>query len=317
METMAQHVKTTIRYDGPALVGHEMDVQDLAPALLALADIVQIANRRFNGDRASMKVVVNADVEQRCFMLDLGLVQSLMDQAKGLFTAENIKTAREIAADVGLVAGVTGVGLFQLIAFLAKAKKAPTSETTMTVDQGNGNVTVFNSGSGQITVTQNTFLLAQDPVVVGKAQQVVRPLQKPGYTSLSFLVGDAEVFDIQEDDAAAFGSVEALSEEQKPPENTSTIDGTLRIKSAQYEGQARWGFMWNGRGIDAEMKEAAADWVEKFQANEVYAPPNSKLQVTMTETVKLDDAGNAIGKPSYVVKAVHSVAPPPTQGKLI
>ncbi|MFN7399683.1 MAG: hypothetical protein ACK5SX_11640 [Sandaracinobacter sp.] len=146
METMTQHVKTTIRYDGPALVGHEMDVQDLAPALLALADIVQIANRRFNGDRASMKVVVNADVEQRCFMLDLGLVQSLMDQAKGLFTAENIKTAKEIAADVGLVTGVTGVGLFQLIAFLAKAKEAPTSETTMTVDQGNGNVTVFNSG---------------------------------------------------------------------------------------------------------------------------------------------------------------------------
>lgn len=47
---MSRHVKTTIRYDGPALSEHDMDVQDLAPALLALADIIQIANRKFNGD---------------------------------------------------------------------------------------------------------------------------------------------------------------------------------------------------------------------------------------------------------------------------
>jgi hypothetical protein len=316
METMAQHVKTTIRYDGPALVGHEMDVQDLAPALLALADIVQIANRRFNGDRASMKVVVNADVEQRCFMLDLGLVQSLLDQAKGLFAADAIKTAKEIAGDIGLVTGITGVGLFQFLAFIAKAKKAPASETTVTVDQGNGNVTFLNAG-GTVTVTQTTYLLAQDPGVVTKAQQVVKPLQKPGYSSLSFLNGDDEIFAIQEVDAAGFAAVEALSEEAKPPENTSTIEGTLRIKSAQYEGQARWGFMWNGRGIEAEMTESALEWVQKFQANEVYAPPNSKLQVTMTETVKLDDAGNAMGKPQYVVTAVHSVTPPPLQGRLV
>ena len=76
---MSKHVTTTIRYDGPALAGHEMDVQDLAPALLALAEIAQIANRKFNGDRASLKVLVNADVEQQCFMLDLSMIQSLIE----------------------------------------------------------------------------------------------------------------------------------------------------------------------------------------------------------------------------------------------
>ena len=40
MVDLTKHVRTRIRYDGPALVSHEMDVQDLAPALLAMAEIV-------------------------------------------------------------------------------------------------------------------------------------------------------------------------------------------------------------------------------------------------------------------------------------
>ena len=78
---MTKHVRTTIRYDGSALSGHEIDVQDLAPALLALADIIQIANRKFNGDRADVKVTVSADVEQQCFMIDLGRVDKGDSQA--------------------------------------------------------------------------------------------------------------------------------------------------------------------------------------------------------------------------------------------
>jgi hypothetical protein len=71
-----------------------MEVQDLAPALLALADLIQIANQRFNGSHASMKVLVNADVEQKCFMIDISLVQTFLEQAKGLLGADGVKTAK-------------------------------------------------------------------------------------------------------------------------------------------------------------------------------------------------------------------------------
>ncbi len=94
---MARHVRTRIRYDGQALAGHEMNVQDLAPALLAVSNIVQIANRKFNGDGATIRVLVDADVEQQCFQLDLSLVQSLFDQAAVLVGAKDIATAKEIA----------------------------------------------------------------------------------------------------------------------------------------------------------------------------------------------------------------------------
>lgn len=41
-----------LRYDGPALSEHGMDVGDLAPALLALGDLIKRANATVNGDAA-------------------------------------------------------------------------------------------------------------------------------------------------------------------------------------------------------------------------------------------------------------------------
>ena len=74
-------IETVIRYDGPALTEHEIDVQELAPALLALADMIQLANRKFNGDATSMRVTVKADIEQRCFQLHIHIFQSLLQHA--------------------------------------------------------------------------------------------------------------------------------------------------------------------------------------------------------------------------------------------
>ena len=53
--------------------------------------------------------------------------------------------------------------------------------------------------------------------------------------------------------------------------------------------------------------------MDDFQHNRVEAPPNTVLDVSMTETVKLNAQGLAVGKASYVVRKVHSVTPPPTQ----
>lgn len=74
---MAGRARAVIRYDGPALSEHEMDVHDLAPSLLALADLCKIANEIFNGEAASVRVLVRADYEQKCFQLQLDLVQTL------------------------------------------------------------------------------------------------------------------------------------------------------------------------------------------------------------------------------------------------
>jgi hypothetical protein len=42
---MNNHERFHVVYDGPALVEHRMDVRDLAPALVAIADLFSAANQ--------------------------------------------------------------------------------------------------------------------------------------------------------------------------------------------------------------------------------------------------------------------------------
>ena len=308
-DEMTKHVRTTIRYDGPALAGHEMDVQDLAPALLALADIIQIANRKFNGTDASIKVLVNADVEQRCFMLDVSLVQSFLDQAKGFLGSDHVKTAYDIAQWVGLL-GSGSIGLFQLLKFLRRAKDAGTPLHIQA--DGTGNIVVTGNGN-TIVVPQQVYQLAQEPKAVEKAKAVMRPLGKEGYETLAFLDGEHEIFEVNRAEAEGIGELPSQPMSDLPSESVAQIRGPVRIKSAQYEGNAQWGFLWNGRAINAEMTDRASDWVTDFQANKVDAPPNSILDVSMLEVAQLDAQGLIVGRPSYRVTEVHSVSRPPSQ----
>lgn len=306
---MARHVTTTIRYDGPALTNHLMDVQDLAPALLALADIVQIANKKFNGPHASMKVLVDADVEQRCFQLDLSLVQSILEQAKGFFADERVKTAEEIAKAIGLVAG-GGISLFKLIRWLAGKREAGTQFQVTS----SGGTTVIVTGDGNnISVSNDVYALATDPAVVAKAKRVVQPLRREGYDTLAFVDHDEIIDQITAAEAKAIGDAPSTLV-AAAHEEISEIRGPIRIKSAQYEGAAKWSVLWGGKAIEVTMP---GDWVDAFQANEIDAPPNTILDVVMEVRVSLDEKGNATSAPAYSVIEITATKPPPKPMKQV
>ena len=304
---MSKHFRTTLRYDGPALGGHEMDVQDLAPALLALADLIQLANRKFNGAAADIKVFVSTDVEQRCFMIDISLVQSFLDQAKGFLATDHVKTVHEIAEWIGIL-GSGSVGLFHLLKFLRGTKNAKTPLQIQS--DGKGNVIITSDGN-TIIVPQQVYQLAQDSKVLDKAKGVMRPLAKDGVDSLTFLDGKIDTFTANSEEADGIGQLPRQPLSDTPRESMSQIRGQVRIKSAQFEGGAPWALLWNGRPINAEMAGKASEWVADFQANKIHVPPNSILDVSMIETAQLDAQGLMIGKPAYRVLMVHSVTPPP------
>lgn len=113
-------VQTIIKFDGPALDGKSMDVAHLAPALLALSDLLKEANQYANGDRAGIKVFVNADLEQKCFELVVELATTIWESAKLLIADDRVKTAKEIAEWIGIIGATSGsgIGLFQLMKWL-------------------------------------------------------------------------------------------------------------------------------------------------------------------------------------------------------
>src|ERR1700680_1335319 len=103
----------SIAYDGEALVApgdHSIDVQILAPALLAFGKLIREANAEFNGKTSTAKVFVVSDFEHKCFNINFEVVVNLYEQIRTLLGIEQIKTAKEVLEWLGLLGIPTSLG---------------------------------------------------------------------------------------------------------------------------------------------------------------------------------------------------------------
>jgi hypothetical protein len=296
-------VHTTIKYDGPALAGKSMDVAHLAPALLALSDLVKDANRYANGDRAAAKIFVNADIEQKCFELDVQFVLTIWEQAKLLIADDHVRTAKEIAEWLGIIGG-TGLGLYQLIKWL-RGKKV-VSVTVLRVKDGENIVEIRVEGEAEtIQIAQAVYELYANTLTRQKALAVLAPLREEGYETLEFYEKEGvfvhfDKSDVPQSDGSDLPEV--------VPENvhTSTIRVGVKIRRAIYEGRAKWTVMYK-KAVDVSFEGEALHWLEAFQRNEIDAPPGSYLDVNLEETYITNDLGEILGEATYKVVAVHGV----------
>lgn len=125
-DTMENMSKATfhVLYDGPALASHEMDVRDLAPALLALGEVLEESNKALNDNKAKITVKVRASFKTGCFGIELDVIQTFSQQIQMLFSSDSIATAKEILEWIGLIGGGVGAvsgsgyGLLKFIKWL-------------------------------------------------------------------------------------------------------------------------------------------------------------------------------------------------------
>ena len=206
-----------------------MDVSHLAPALLSLSDVVKAANLLANGDKASVKILVNADLEQKCFELDIELVLTVWEKAKRLIEDKDLATAKEIAEWIGIIAAPPGVlGLYRLIKRL-RGKKV-TSVTDVELSDGRNIVKIHVEGeSDPISVAKTAYELYSDVSTRRKAVEVLSPLREEGYDSLRFYKGDDIFAEFKESDVPETDGSD-LPEVTPQNLNTSNIRVTVRIR---------------------------------------------------------------------------------------
>lgn len=313
---MARRERAIIRYDGPALSGHEMDVHDLAPALLAIGDLCKVANEALNGSAASVKVLVRADVEQKCFQLQLELVQTLYEQFTTLLDSDGVQDAKNILEWLGIgAAGVSAAGGSLFWLYKQLWGKRSESDVSIEASAKDGSIVYQIVGDGnQIVVAPEVHKIAQDPRALAAVKKFLGPLEREGYETLEFEIDGLVTQRFTKEEAARIvaANPDAIVVRSER-ELVSTIKTTVGIRKAAFEGASKWELSWK-QTIEANI--ADVDWLHEFQQGRVTVLPKTRLLVDLEERAQLDENENEIGKPSYKVLKVYGIVPPEHQESL-
>ena len=177
-----------LRFNGPAVDAHTMDVVHLGPALIAVGELCKVANRKFNEDRANMRVLVQTDREHKCFEVSLQVVlQSLLEEVQSHIFRPDIRDAKDLIEWIGLVGGLTAGSTFGLIRFLAWLKGRKPEGTHLVDADGRDVVQISVKGdSNTVNLDPHVWALAKDKQALRRANEVVAPLRQEGYESIEF-----------------------------------------------------------------------------------------------------------------------------------
>lgn len=253
-------------YDGPALTGNEMSVRDLAPALLAFAEVLEQANSTINQDRARVALKVRATFKTGCFGVDFSVVQSLTEQFLGLFRDEAIADARQLLEALGLVATLSGGGLIHLLKWLRNRKIKE-----VIFQSQNRALVVLEDGEQRETEQRVIALLRNYKLRQAFEQAVAQPLDKPGIETVAFMRETGEAFvTISREDGDAFVAPQEAEEDILD----NVREELLHILNIAFKNANKWRFGMGEMSFFATMSDAAflqrvENGEESFRAGDI------------------------------------------------
>lgn len=296
----------TISYDGESVRAGLMDVQELAPALLATSTLLQKSNRLLNGDTVHTNLRVRSDFRRGSFDVHLVVDQGLLEQAKNLLIQHpGIKDAKDLLEILFFYAGLpTGVigALFKLIKLLKGGKPDEVSV------ERDGDIVVLAVGNNQkIAVHKNTYNLYNDPEVRRAADQIVAPLNTEGIDTLEIRRGN-EVEKVTKDEAAAFEFLELAGELLL--DNVS--EAWLTIISLSFNPDHKWRFSTGGSTFSANVLDD--EFWKRVHAKTITFAEGDQLLVTLRTRTVRDDTG--VLRTRYVIERVLKHVNGPKQSRL-
>lgn len=248
-----------VLFDGPALESSEMDVRDLAPALLAFGDVIEEANAQLNGDRARMALKVKASFKAGSFGIDMEVVQSLMDQALGLFRDSPVASAKELVEYLGFTAAPV-VGLLKLIKWQRGRKVQRVTEKK----SERMFVIVLDDGSSLEVSPEVVTLYRNYPLRKSLEKAIAEPLQREGITT--FAVTDApergEFVEVHEEESGWFRTPEP--EDELIDEREQVV--SLQLVTISFREDNKWRFSDGNSTFHARIRDEA--FLHRVQTNE-------------------------------------------------
>ena len=222
-----------IAYDGPALASHEMDVRELAPALLALSDMFDAANDVLNGDRAKISLNVKGSFKTGSFGFDLSVAQDIFQSLVNLGNKTEVQSAATIATLLGFSVIGTVKGVLQVLKWI-KNRKIDRIE----IQDAIANIYI---GDDFIKIEENVLrLLKNERIRRAMQDAITKPLEREGIESFG-VTDDIESKNIEtvfKTDAAFFIAPKPATENL----GSTEYETTLQILGITFQDKNKWRF---------------------------------------------------------------------------
>lgn len=166
-----------ITYDGPALDTHEMDVRDLAPALLSLADACEAAGQALFGSKSKMVVNVKASFRTGSFGVDLTLASGVLQSTIDWFASKDGQGLANAAA-VLLGLGAFGGGAIAALKWLRGRK-------IHKIDVHGDKRLLITEDDDQLEIEEYTLILLQHREFREKLEKALAPLNQDGIETIA------------------------------------------------------------------------------------------------------------------------------------
>lgn len=302
-------------YDGPALEGSQMDVADLAPALLALGDLVREANTVLNGPKSSVQLKVNASFQTGCFGINLTAIQGLLQDLLAMCNSDGANGALNLVTMIGLAGGTGTAGLLKVI---KKVRGRNISKVKITDDEKHAIIFIDED---QLQVELEIIKLLRNQKIRDAIERLVyRPLEKDGIDSFA-VTKDKDntdtAFIINKNEREYFKSPPAVDEKIKDVE----YEATYELISPVFQEDNKWRMSDGSGPFFVEM--ADEEFIKQVQGSEISFAKGDLLTLKIQGSKVLTGSGLKTSRKAIKVVSRRSQArqlplliEPPDSGEL-
>lgn len=294
-----------VSYDGPALASGRMEARELAPALLAMADMFEAANRVVNGDKSKVSVSVSG-FKSNCFRIDFDLLQNvptLYAQLMNFLSSNSVTAITNLKDLIGIGvtgSGLAGAGLLQLKRML-RGREIEKSE-----DIGDG-LRKLHAGDESIIVHEHVEALYRDKQMAKAVDAAItQPLSLEGVDS--FMAGTADGPEITIEKAERMYFAAPVFAEEVIED--VTVRMALNIVNVTFQEGNMWRFSKGDHKFNAHIMDE--DFLKRVSANTATFSKDDVLIAMVRVREVLEDMTS---KTKYeVVKVLEhrrSTPPPP------
>ena len=263
---MADTEQFTLKFDGDALKDGTIDARELAPSLLALADLFDVAIRRMGTGDAKVNLRIHSEFRSGSFGVELAPILSAYGQFVEIFTSPGITAVSSLMS----ILGISGFGLFQLIKRSngRKVKRVVTIERTE-------RVRVEFEGDGEpVEVDRIAAELFDKSEARRAAEKVVEPLKNDGIDSVEFVRNQQTMFKADKSDLDSFRVPDDIADEV-----VSDSERIVRIVSPSFKEGNKWRVNDGAETIHASIRDDA--FLRRVRSREELFGNNDYLRVTL------------------------------------